>query len=85
MAYARWSNESSLYVYMSKDGLVCAACLLMPFVEGAKIRVNQSFIAHNTMEMIDHIGQHMDDGEQVPDDLIPALLADDEENFPEEE
>jgi hypothetical protein len=85
MAYSRWI-QGDLYIYMDSSGMLCcAACSLMPIEEGAKVKMNQSVYFASTMDMIDHLGEHMDAGDYFPDDVIPALLEDDEENFPEEE
>lgn len=53
----------------------------MPIAENAKIKMNKSFNAHNTMDMIDHLGEHMDAGHNFPDSVIPDILSDDEDNF----
>jgi hypothetical protein len=61
--------------------LHCASCPLMPIAENAKIKMNESFYAYNTMDMIDHLGEHMDAGHNFPDSVIPDILSDDERNF----
>jgi hypothetical protein len=87
MAYSRWGwDGSDLYVYMDTGGyLNCTACPLMPLAENAKIKMNQSFHAHSTMDMIDHLGEHMDAGHNFPDNIIADILCDDEINFPGED
>lgn len=83
MAYSRWGwDGSDLYIYMDTGGyLNCTACPLMPLAENAKIKMNQSFHAYSTMDMIDHLGEHMDAGHNFPDSVIPDILSDDEDNF----
>jgi hypothetical protein len=83
MSYSRWGWEGSdLYIYMDVNGyLHCAACPLMPIAENAKIKMNESFYAYSTMEMIDHLGEHMDAGHNFPDSVIPDILSDHERNF----
>jgi hypothetical protein len=83
MAYSRWGQEGSdLYIYMDTAGyLICTSCPLMPIAENAKVKMNGSFHAYNTMDMIDHLGEHMDAGHNFPDSVITDILSDDERNF----
>jgi len=69
VSYARFAEDSDVYVYLHVDGwLECCFCSLGP----------DSFKAHSTQEMVDHLGGHP----RVPEDVIPALWADDVESFP---
>lgn len=69
MSYARFDETSDVYVFMHVDGwLECCFCSLGP----------DSFKAHSTQEMVDHLARHL----KVPDGVIEDLWADDAENFP---
>ncbi len=69
MSYVRMGeNDSDVYVYMSTAGLIC--CGGRPMT--------------STAAMVAHLEAHIADGHAVPDYVIPALLADDERNFPPE-
>lgn len=67
MSYVRMGEDGSdVYVYMTTAGLVC--CGGRPMT--------------STAAMVDHLRGHQADGDYVPGDVIPALEADDESNFP---
>lgn len=69
MSYCRFS-DGDVYVYLDYCGyLCCCACAL----DGGT-----NF--HSTAEMVRHLGEHIAAGHIVPDDVIPALEADREEN-----
>ncbi len=57
-------DGSSVSVYVSLEGLVCSGCRSMS----------------KTTEMVRHLEQHIARGDTVPDDVIPALLEDQQEN-----
>lgn len=59
-------NDSDVYVYMTTAGLTC--CGARPCT--------------STAAMVDHLRAHVIEGDCVPEHVIPALLADDEANFP---
>lgn len=61
-------DGSDVYVVMTTAGLICYCG-----TEGPKT---------STAAMVDHLRKHIDDGDCVPPDVIPALEADDESNFP---
>jgi hypothetical protein len=70
MAYARFSEDSDVYVYLDVGGfLACCGCSQGP-----------SFSATTTEDMIDHLKEHIMAGDVVPDYLIPALEEDRNEN-----
>jgi len=61
---------SDLYVYLDCGGyLLCCGCTL-----------GNSFRAYCTADMVTHVEEHKRTGHVVREDLIPALLADAEEN-----
>ena len=75
MAYARMGNDSSVYIYMDVRGhLHCCFCDIF----------QECFMAYSTDEMVEHVQQHIERGDDVPDYLIPDLWEDDRENFPED-
>jgi len=67
MSYVRMGEDGSdVYVYMTTAGLICCGGRAMT----------------STAAMVDHLRGHIADGDCVPPDVIPALEADDESNFP---
>lgn len=95
MSYARFgSNGSDVYVFMHAGGFLdCCGCLLqeMEWIDdpeaffGFYLKAVGEIIQtefHTTQGMIDHLKLHIEAGHNVPDDVIPAILADDAENFP---
>jgi hypothetical protein len=67
MSYVRMGeDDSDVYVYMTTAGLVC--CGGRPMT--------------STAAMVAHLEAHIAEGDTVPPGVIPALLADDEANFP---
>jgi hypothetical protein len=75
MSYARFGDGSDVYVFMASDGqLECCECSLQQQPYGR-------FRATSTDEMVMHLQAHMAAGEHVPDVVIPALRADDAEDF----
>lgn len=72
MSYARFSADSDVYVYMHSGGwLECCGCKLG----------DQCFKAAGTQAMVEHLDLHATAGHIVPANVVPELLADDEENF----
>jgi hypothetical protein len=59
-------DGSDVYVYMTTAGLIC--CTGRPMT--------------STAAMVEHLRKHIADGDCIPPDVIPALEADDESNFP---
>jgi hypothetical protein len=71
MSYCRF-GEADVYVYMDFDGyLACCGCIL-----------GDTWHFHSTGDMVAHLQEHVTAGHQVPAWVIPALEADDAENFP---
>jgi hypothetical protein len=83
MSYARFGwDGSGVYVFKSVGNdehpggwLECCGCVLPSSPE-------DWFQAFSTAAMVDHLRAHVAAGQHVPGDLVPALLADDAENFP---
>lgn len=69
MSYARFGDDSDVYVYMGRDGLCCCAC-----------RRGENRKHLSTDDMINHLREHVAAGDTVPDDVIPDLEADREDN-----
>lgn len=75
MSYARFGADgSNVYVFMHVDGYLCCC--------GCSLGLN-SARAYSTAEMVEHLRQHTLNGDTVPDYVVPELLVDDAENFPE--
>jgi hypothetical protein len=75
MSYCRFL-EADVYVFMHVSGhLECCACFMS---EDAW----DSFEAHSTQEMIDHLNKHKAAGHDVPERVFKELWDDDAENFP---
>lgn len=69
MSYCRFSN-ADVYVYMDVGGyLCCCGCSLSD--DGRH---------YGTSDMVAHLREHIAKGDDVPDDVIPALEADAAEN-----
>jgi hypothetical protein len=70
MSYCRFSH-ADVYVFLAVGGyLECCAC-----------RLDENNWTHaSTDAMVAHLREHIAAGHVVPDDVIPALLADREEN-----
>jgi hypothetical protein len=69
VAYARFGEDSDVYVFSTGRGLLCMRCALGP-----------DFTAKTTAAMIVHLGDHRTAGHKVPDDAISDLLEGQEEN-----
>jgi hypothetical protein len=84
MSYARFGADGSdVYVFMAIGDddhpggwLECCWCDLTD-------RQTFSFRAFTTATMVQHLQEHIDAGGHVPEDVIPSLLADDAQNFPQ--
>lgn len=71
MSYARFSDDSSVYVFLSVTGhLECCGCAL----RGEREFWN--FCADSTDAMIDHLKAHKDAGHKVPRECMGRLMAD---------
>lgn len=71
MAYARFGEDSDVYVFMSTRGLECLRCDLSP----------PAFVGSSTDEMITHLAKHREAGDRMPPGIEDDLREDDEENF----
>lgn len=76
MSYARFgADDSSVYVFMNRGGMLeCCYCSLDP--------EHHNFEAGATIKMIAHLRAHEQAGHTVPNSVVPALLADAQQNFP---
>lgn len=61
MSYVRWGENSYAYIYPSRQGIVCAGCLL----DGDEEEAGE-FITTSRAEMIEHVEQHRKAGHKVP-------------------
>lgn len=69
MSYCRF-GEADVYVYLHVDGhLCCCWC-----------RLSDDWEHPSTDAMIAHLREHIAAGHYVPDDVIPELEADRQEN-----
>lgn len=69
MSYARFGADSDVYIFVAIDGICCCGCSKSG---------SQTF--PTTAAAIAHLHEHIAQGDIVPDDVIPALLADATEN-----
>lgn len=69
MSYTRFGPDSDVYVFMSDEGIECCGCPM-----------GGSYTARSTDEMVAHLAAHVERGEAVPDDVVPSLLEDANEN-----
>lgn len=68
LSYARFSEDSSVYVFLSVTGhLECCSCAL----RGDR----ENFRADSTDEMIVHLKAHKDVGHKVPQECMGRLMA----------
>lgn len=93
MSYARFGPGSDVYVFMHAGGFLdCCGCILQErewvddsdAVFGGYLKsVGEKVVSEfdTTQGMIDHLKLHIDAGHDVPDSVIPRLLADDAANF----
>lgn len=74
MSYCRLTR-ADVYVYDDVRGFLnCCGCSL-----------GDDFHADTAQQMIAHLQQHVDVGHHVPDDVIPAVLADARQDDPDRE
>lgn len=80
MSYARLSDKSDLYVYLSAGGwLECCGCTLgqtLNYPDGRP----EHYVTRKTAEMVAHLEAHRAAGHLVPEGLEARLLADAAEN-----
>lgn len=73
MSYSRFDNSSDVYVFMSIHGhLECCGCSV----------VGGTFYAYSTEQMCNHLDEHRNLGDSVPDEIEDLLWEDDMDNFP---
>lgn len=64
MSYARWSDESSVYVFAHVNGGVqCCGCIL-----------NGQWDFYSADEVVAHMKEHVAAGHQVPERLLDVAL-----------
>jgi hypothetical protein len=74
MSYARWGWGSDVYVFFTGKFIECCACGVVP-------EEVFSFRAHSTGDMVKHLWEHQNNGDEVPEDTFDRLWLDDAENF----
>ncbi len=67
MSYARFSHTSDIYVYCGAISWHCCGCFL---------QLGVTFSAEEPRSMADHVREHIDAGDLVPDGVVEALLSD---------
>jgi hypothetical protein len=72
VSYARWSEQSSVYVYLANEGLTCCACRLQP--GAATIHFD------STAAIVQHLHDHEAAGHLVEPSTFVDLLEDAEQN-----
>lgn len=74
MSYARWGEDSSVYVYLDVNGYLCCCgcCFALDGVD------NRQF--WTTADLIEHLHAHENAGHDVPDYAFTALAAQAAEN-----
>ena len=93
MSYARFGwDGSDVYLFVASEGLECCGCLLQKreWIDDDERAIFKGYmkavgeivphVFKTTDEMITHLQKHTDAGHCVPDDVVPALLEDAEEN-----
>jgi hypothetical protein len=82
MSYARWGWGSDVYVFFSTDNcLECCACNLIPEDVLLGPTATSTFRAFSTGDMVKHLWEHQNNGDEVPEDTFDYLWLDNEENF----
>lgn len=70
MSYARWGNNSSVYVYAHcGGGIECCGCWL-------ETKPYTSLRFYTSGEMIEHLNKHKSVGHKVPDYCYEGILED---------
>lgn len=65
MSFARFSDTSDLYVYESRHGFICSACLIRD--DGYAV------ITETAKEMTAHVREHQELGHKVAANTVPDL------------
>jgi hypothetical protein len=69
MSYARFGEDSNVYVFLSCSALECCSC-----------RPDGPHLTFSTAEMIAHLDEHRAAGDKVPDYCYEGLREDEREN-----
>ena len=77
MSYARFSN-GDVYVFLHSDGYLC--CCMCSTGQGSSMLLAKDFQAFTTEEMIEHLKEHVQRGDQVPKHAFEGLEHDAEQN-----
>ena len=89
MSYCRHGVDSDVYVYPSRNGIVCCGCGLMPVVTGQyppeiiqefgledkPFTYRPDFTTVSRREMIEHLREHRTKGETVPERVFDRLRS----------
>jgi len=67
MSYTRFGDDSDVYVFWNGNFMVCCACSLLGNIESAFL---------TPTGMLGHLMEHIDAGDKVPVDVIPAIEND---------
>jgi hypothetical protein len=67
MSYARFCDESDVYVYSDGENINCCGCRLGPDAYG-------SWVSQDFDEICEHLLQHIEVGHKVPGYCIERLL-----------
>lgn len=77
MSYARFGENSDVYVFLSVAGhLECCSCALVLRAKGG----GSSFLASTTAGMLEHLEAHRLAGDEVDEGTLDGLKAEAEEN-----
>lgn len=82
MAYCRFL-DSDIYVFSTvfdgKNCIECCACSMGEQVKGSPFR--KSFFAYTTVDMLNHLVAHQDNGDYFDPKVIMEVMEDDSYNF----
>ena len=67
MSYARFDNDSDVYIFWDGNFMVCCGC---------KMSGDFNSVFLTPTGMIGHLKIHEDMGDKVPSDIIPAIEHD---------
>lgn len=73
MSFCRMGPESDLYIFNHSgfDDVVCFACLLLD--QSPDVQDVYNFHTRSLQGMLNHVQEHRDAGDAVPDDLEAKL------------
>ena len=89
MSYCRSGVDSDVYVYQSRDGIVCCGCKIIPVVTGMyppevikefdledkPFTYHPDFMTTSRYKMIEHLLEHRTKGESVPERVFDRLKS----------